>query len=100
MWDLPCYCFLGEGDQRILIDRDHPSHIREAALQIKKGPIVFVEKIGQQGGQWIKSSCGLHLSEFVVPFIKNAKYCEPPLPLDLPQRQQMAIHDPLEAAWW
>lgn len=78
LWNLPRYSYIGEGDQRILIDREHPAHLREVALLIKKGTVSFIEKIGQKEGQWIKSAQGRHVSEFVVPFIKNIKYCEPP----------------------
>ena len=47
-------------------------------MEIKKGKNVrLIEKIGQARGQWIESQKGVHLSEFVIPFVKNKKYSSP-----------------------
>ncbi|MFI5343475.1 MAG: lantibiotic dehydratase [Chlamydiales bacterium] len=75
-WKMPRYFYMTEGyDNRILMDGNHSSHLSEIASQIKKNREVrFVEKIGQEDGQWVKSQRGVHLSEFVVPFVKNEKY--------------------------
>ncbi|NNM43121.1 MAG: lantibiotic dehydratase [Chlamydiae bacterium] len=72
---LPRYLFMTEGDNSILLDREHPSHVKEIISKLKKGiEVKLVEKIGQEGGEWIQSSQGAHASEFVVPFVKNKKY--------------------------
>lgn len=71
-WALPKYCFLVEGDQRLLIDRSHPAHLREIVLKLKKGePLRFFEYIGSQ---WIESEKGHHLCEVIIPFLKNPAY--------------------------
>ncbi len=78
-WKMPRYIFIGDGDQKILMDREHPAHIQEIINQIKKDKtVVFIEKIGQIEGEWVQSQRGKHLSEFVVPFIKNSKYAYVP----------------------
>lgn len=75
---LPRYLFMTEGDNSILLDREHPSHVKEIISKLKKGQEVkLVEKIGQEKGAWIQSRQGLHASEFVVPFVKNKKYSSP-----------------------
>ncbi len=74
-WEMPRYCFMEEGDNKILLDLENAAHLAEVATQLKKGRVVSLsEKIGQVEGQWIKSQRGTHLSEFVVPFRKNPKY--------------------------
>ena len=74
-WELPRYCFMGDGDIRILIDTGHPACLREIAQNLKQSrEIIFTEKIGQTDGEWVESRRGKHLSEFIVPFKKNQKF--------------------------
>lgn len=74
-WKVPRFSFLGETDQRILIDLEHPSHLQEVCHQLKQGrEVILTEKIGQDLGQWVVSEKGPHLTEFVVPFRKNPKH--------------------------
>ncbi|MBA3720887.1 MAG: lantibiotic dehydratase [Parachlamydiaceae bacterium] len=85
-WKLPRYCYLGEGDQKILIDRNHSACLSEVIQGIKKGTqVTLTEKLGDERGQWVQSNSGIHLSEFVVPFVKNSKYATPSLNLDFPK---------------
>jgi len=71
-WNLSKRCFLVRGDQRLLIDRQHPAHLHEISLKLKKGEsLQFIEDIENP---WIKSEQGHHLCEFVVPFLKNPAY--------------------------
>lgn len=74
-WKTPRYVFLTEGDNRILLDTHHSAHLNEISRHLLKGrEIKLVEKLGQEKGEWIQSRNGFHLSEFVVPFLKNGKY--------------------------
>lgn len=93
-WEVPTYIFIGDGDQRILLDREHPAHFQELAVQIKKGRSVFLtEKIGQSEGDWVQSQQGTHLSEFVIPFIKNSKYSYPTNNIWFPSSQAIQNAD-------
>lgn len=76
IWQLPRYLLLSEEDNRLLLDRHHPTHLREIALEIKKGKKVhLIEKIGQEKKGQLQSQKGTHHVEFMIPFIKNKKYC-------------------------
>lgn len=85
MWQLPRYLLMAEEDNRLLLDRHHPAHLREIALEIKKGKKAhLIEKIGQELTGQVKSQKGTHHVEFMIPFIKNKKYCptvSQPLPI-------------------
>nr|WP_166158411.1 lantibiotic dehydratase [Neochlamydia sp. AcF84]NGY96010.1 hypothetical protein [Neochlamydia sp. AcF84] len=68
-WNLPRRFFIVHGDQHLLLDRQHPAHLSEIAKQLKKGKsLQFIENIGYS---WVKSEQGHHLSEIVIPFLKN-----------------------------
>lgn len=78
MWQLPRHLLMSEDDNRLLLDRHHPLHLREIASEIKKGKKVqLVEKIGQAHQGQIKSQKGTHYAEFIIPFVKNKKYSSP-----------------------
>lgn len=78
-WKLPRYCFIGEGDNLFLLDLEQDVNVNEVTSRLKKNQSVsFFEKINQEKGQWTQSQRGTHLSEFVIPFIKNAKYAGSP----------------------
>lgn len=90
-WELPRYCFMGDGDQRILIDRSYPAHLREIVQQLKKGrSITLKEKVGEKEGQWAKSDLGNHFCEFVIPFSKNPKYTSSEERLTFPQNKAIS----------
>jgi lantibiotic biosynthesis protein len=92
-WDLPRYVFTGETDQRFLIDLDHFDARHEVIRQIRNGQeVTFVEKIGQSEGHWIKSERGSHLSEFVIPFLKNPTYSTAKPQHYFPKREAVSIH--------
>lgn len=96
-WNVPRYVFIGDADQRILIDLDHPEDRQEMLRQISKGEeTTFVEKIGQSEGQWVQSQKGRHLSEFVVPFLKNPKYSLHRPLLNFPKSQPIPRHSRLK----
>lgn len=74
-WKVPRYVFLTSRDNRILLDTKHTAHLSEIGKRLLKGEeIKLVEKLGQEKGEWIESLDGHHLSEFVVPFLKNEKF--------------------------
>lgn len=74
-WKLPRYIFMASGDNRILLDYHHSTHRNQIISRLKKREaVVLLEKIGQEKGEWIRSDTGLHLSEFVVPFVKNKTF--------------------------
>ncbi len=78
-WKLPQYFYLVEVDRRILINSQHPSQMQEIYSRLKKGvEVKLTEKIKQTEGQWVKSQNGTHLSEFVVPFVKNKEVATSP----------------------
>ena len=71
-WRLPNLCFLVRIDQQLLIDRTHPAHLKEIIAKLKKSePLQFIEYIESP---WVKSARGHHLSEFVIPLLKNPDY--------------------------
>jgi len=77
-WNMPTFILLTDNDNRLLLNRNQPVHLREIVLELKKTKeIVLTEKIGQRNGQWVESSQGTHSSEFIIPFIKNPKYSSP-----------------------
>lgn len=68
-WQLPKLSYLVQDDLHLLIDREHPAHLREISQRLQKGEsLLFFEKIDQT---WLKSEKGYHASEFIIPFIKN-----------------------------
>lgn len=79
-WEVPRYVFAGESDQQILLDLEHPTCLKEVVHQLKLGhQVTLVEKIGLSQGQWVhsqkgSSQTGTHLTEFVIPFVKNPVY--------------------------
>lgn len=77
-WQLPRYIMMADEDNRLLLDRQHPLHLREIAQEIKKGEkIHLIEKIGQTEKGLIQSQKGTHYGEFIIPFLKNKKYSAP-----------------------
>jgi thiopeptide-type bacteriocin biosynthesis protein len=98
-WGLPRRCFLVRGDQQLLIDWEHPAHLQEIALKLKKGEsLQFVENMGHP---WIKSERGHHLCEIVVPFLKNPIYTQKKS-ITPPSHLSVAIEDrlkPLGSEW-
>ena len=88
-WELPQYVFMTYGDNRILLDCQKAEHIREITAVLKKNQEVkLVEKVGQEQGEWVKSSKGRHFSEFVVPFLKN-KNNQPSKKLSIPKNDRI-----------
>ena len=68
-WNLPQYFYLADGDQELLLDRNHSAHLQEIASRLKQGiSLVFTEYLAHA---WIKSEMGVHSSELVIPFIKK-----------------------------
>ena len=68
-WKLPKTCFLVRNDQHLLIDWSHPAHLQEILAKLKKGDsLQFLEFLPSA---WIPSERGYHLSEIVIPFLKN-----------------------------
>lgn len=80
-WSLPQLVLMTVFDNRILLDLSQKFHLREIAHQLKTNPkkmIVLVEQPGTK--EWLQSSKGNHVSECVVPFVKNKKYAFNPAP--------------------
>jgi thiopeptide-type bacteriocin biosynthesis protein len=74
-WRVPTYIFYGIEDQKILINRNIVTHLKEILAKLKMGDeIKLVEKLGQKEGEWIATPQGKHAAEFVLPFLRNPKY--------------------------
>jgi thiopeptide-type bacteriocin biosynthesis protein len=74
-WKMPRYVFIIKKENRLLLDISHDFHIQEIICILKKEKrIKFYEKINQRKSEWINSDKGHHVSEFIIPFIKNGKY--------------------------
>ncbi len=68
-WNLPSRFFLVEGDQRLLLDRELSFHLQELAKRLAKGESLCLEEYLTES--CVKSQKGDHLSEIVIPFMKN-----------------------------
>ena len=98
---MPRLVFLTDGDNRILLDIANPEHQLEIIAKIKKGiRVVLVEKFGQEKGEWIKSERGVHFAEFVVPFLKNKKYCQASDKIYIPKPSSPAHRWKLPGSEW
>lgn len=77
------YIFLANGDQKLLIDRFNRSSLEEVVRMLKNGHFLkFIEKVGQNKGNWINSQLGKHCAEFVLPLLKNPKFSRKKIPFE------------------
>lgn len=73
-WRLPKRFVLIKGDQLQLMDREHPAHMKEIALQMKKkAPLRFMENLNTA---WIQGDKGHHTSEIVISYVKSSAFAK------------------------
>lgn len=70
-WQVPRHVYLVEGDQRLLLDLDHPACRAELREELTKWhTLVFHEMLPSFEGMWLQDSVGDHyVSEVVVPLL-------------------------------
>ncbi|WP_042359987.1 lantibiotic dehydratase [Geomicrobium sp. JCM 19055] len=71
--NVPDNVHLTFGDNRLFIDLNNDTHLKEVRLELrKKGRIQLQEKINNYKKKlWLYSNDGVHSSEIVVPFKKK-----------------------------
>lgn len=73
-WDMPQKIYLTNKDQYLLIDLTSSKQLLEIAKKIKNNEaLTFTEYFSDL---WVKSERGVHLAEFVIPFLKNPVYAK------------------------
>ncbi len=70
------YIFLNQGDNCILLDIKQKDHIEQMVSQLKKDTFIrLIEKIDYDSSKnWLRSSKGSHLTELIIPFVKNTEF--------------------------
>ncbi|PEY41353.1 hypothetical protein CN354_05945 [Bacillus cereus] len=74
-WLMPQYVYIGNFDNRILLNLDNRFHLDEIYrdfIKLKKNESINLVELGYSLEElWVKSFNGLHFMEVVVPFIRN-----------------------------
>jgi thiopeptide-type bacteriocin biosynthesis protein len=87
-WFVPQMVFLVSGDQRLLLNLDHPVcvAILQAAARKLENPVVLEEMFPTPEGTWVGGSTGRYVAEFAIPLVARspARTTSPPLVPDLP----------------
>ncbi len=99
-WSVPRYVMMTVADNKILLDLEHPLHLREVAHSLKNGsgrPVILTEKITTAG--WVDTESGTHFSEFVIPLIRNYTQTEP-FPIPSPQKIDSKLRFQIPGGDW
>jgi thiopeptide-type bacteriocin biosynthesis protein len=72
-WDVPREVYLAAGDNRLLLDLDHPAHADQlrADLRRRHGHACLDEALPGSGDAWLPGAGGRYLSEVVVPLVRR-----------------------------
>lgn len=73
-WKLPQFSLIVQMDNHLLINREHPACLKKIVNHLKNGErIQFIEQLTSF---WVKGEDGNHVSEIVIPFVKNSRLAE------------------------
>ncbi|MDN3505919.1 MAG: lantibiotic dehydratase [Simkaniaceae bacterium] len=70
-WNLPEQFFLCTENQELLINRAHKPSVEMLLSKLKSTKSLRL--VENAATSWLKSSCGVHSSELVIPFFKTVK---------------------------
>lgn len=91
-WRLPQYVLLTSSDNRMLLDLTKESHLQQILQSLlKEKSCTLIEKVNPNGASAI-SKRGRHVSEFVVPFVKNKGFY-PRAPLVLKSHHPITVRN-------
>lgn len=68
-WNLPQYSFFVQTDNHLLINKDHPACQKKIINHLKNGE--KIQLIENLSSNWVQGEHGNHVSEVVIPFVKN-----------------------------
>lgn len=71
-WKLPTEVIFAQGDNQLLINRFQETFVKKIVLRLIKGETITLTE--NLSSAWVKKGNANHVSEFVVPFIRNKFY--------------------------